>query len=1296
MKKKTLLRIILLPVLMIVFLQGILPFLMLVFSGVKASLEESVIRMDNHTVENRQVVLENEMVEKWRSIYKESDDLSNALSRVLKENDIDIGQFLKSSEIQQEYLDQVFPNMVETLQYNTTSGLFLILANDSPLDQPASYKGFFIRDSDPQTKTATNTDLLLERGNKKLSHKAAISLDNAWSTNFSFEGVDNRSADDFFYKPYIAAVEHKDTAMVNLGYWAKPFVLENHTMDNHQMITYSVPLMYDDTIYGIVGIEISLNYLGNYFPVKDLDSDLNAGYALMVDDGEGRYLKLTGKGALYDAVSREKQDYIQLESTKDENILKVKDAQVGNQAIYALIKPFDLYSNNVPYTDTKWVLCGLVTEDSVFAQGEELYRKMIFAIAFSMLLAVVLVYILSRHVVRPVNRLVESVRGGVKGIHNYKVSNIIEIDSLHDVVENLTDSQQKTEDQLREEKERYRIAVESSRDMFFTFRMEDQMLEIVNSGRYDGIWDCAKHPEWINSANIYEDDKKAVMNSLETVTGEINIDFRLREPDAEVYQWVNVSASLIQDENGSNRRIVGSLRNINQQKQQEEEQQKQHLYDPVTSFYRLEYGLEALRKLPADGQKGVLALVDIEKFKWSCSKYGLIFGDVVIDELAQMLRRQCGQAGIEKAVYIRAGASQLLVWMPETEINVAVNMIKTVRRQLNELTNENYLVMDFKCGLSKSSSLSSVKKIVEQTEKALTAARYHQEVIVVYQNLTAEERKRKSEVVFGEIVSFEQIKQMNLSSLALNLFERGGETTVILDLLALKLQEAYGLTNLIVTRFNREYLSNALMYHWKNTPKYHHWDGILHCKGTEYIQFTQNVKMQDIDIITEKTVHDPVVGAFMDDKMGLVFHMKDNNQYSGSILFMGISSGILLDEDASKRFYEMGSVIQNRINLQRHDLSAKAKSDFLARMSHEIRTPMNGIIGMTEIALREGQSDERRIDCLKKIESSSNYLLGLLNDILDMSKIESGKMKLIQDKCHLSKLVHDLEPLMSSKIEEKGLHYEAKIELVHEWFMADELRLNQILVNLLSNAVKYTNSNGHVSLIVKETCESDSISKIYFAVKDDGIGIAKDKQELIFGSFEQADESERARKQGTGLGLAISSRLVHMMDSYIHLDSELGKGSCFSFTLTLEPVDAESVQENKHAASLDFSGKRVLVVEDNELNMEITTTLLKDYGIITEEAHNGEEAVQCMKESKEGYYDLILMDIMMPVMDGLEATRAIRKLDRKDCRSVPIIAMSANAFNEDVRRSLASGMNGHLSKPVNIDKLEETLASALG
>ena len=314
-----------------------------------------------------------------------------------------------------------------------------------------------------------------------------------------------------------------------------------------------------------------------------------------------------------------------------------------------------------------------------------------------------------------------------------------------------------------------------------------------------------------------------------------------------------------------------------------------------------------------------------------------------------------------------------------------------------------------------------------------------------------------------------------------------------------------------------------------------------------------------------------------------------------------------------------------------------------------------------------------------------------MNDILDMSKIESGKMHLVEEKCNLAKRLGELRDLLDAKITEKDILFEQKTNLQHEWFLCDELRINQILVNLLSNAMKYSGQNGHVILTVTETEQADGTSYLAFSVQDNGIGIPKEKQKLIFQQFEQADTSEKARKQGTGLGLAICNRLVHMMDSEIHLESSPGEGSTFSFTLKLQPVQAETVQEEQTAQNFSFTGMHVLVAEDNALNMEIIKTILEDYGIIVQEAENGEAALKCMKDAAPGSYDLILMDIMMPVMDGLEATRQIRAIDRQDCKEIPIIAMSANAFDEDVKRSLSSGMNGHMSKPVDMKKLEELL-----
>ncbi len=232
-------------------------------------------------------------------------------------------------------------------------------------------------------------------------------------------------------------------------------------------------------------------------------------------------------------------------------------------------------------------------------------------------------------------------------------------------------------------------------------------------------------------------------------------------------------------------------------------------------------------------------------------------------------------------------------------------------------------------------------------------------------------------------------------------------------------------------------------------------------------------------------------------------------------------------------------------------------------------------------------------------------------------------------------------------------------------------------------------------IALNNTQTEDGKSSIYFAVEDDGIGIAKDKQALIFQRFEQADESEKARKQGTGLGLAISSRIVHMMNSDIELESEPGKGSKFFFTILLQNVDEQEETTEEVVDISTLRGKRILVVEDNELNMEIIHTLLEEDGMQVEEVYDGQQAVTRIEQTPPGYYDLVLMDIMMPVMDGLEATRRIRQMAREDCHTLPIVAMSANAFDEDVKRSLASGMNGHLSKPVDMGKLRKMLVKVI-
>lgn len=1295
-KKKSLWNIFLIPILIIVFVQGAVPFLTLIFSGIRSNMENAVIGLDSHTVENRKVVLENDMIEQWSSVYKESDSLSSALTKVLSDHQMDMQGFMGSGKVQEEYLETVFYDMVEVLQYNSTSGIFLVLGNDGDTDSEGEYKGFWVRDSDPQTKTASRTDLLMERGSKVLSQNMSISLDTSWHTDFRFQGNGKRDADDFFYQPYITAANYVDsrTSMANLGYWSKPFILEDFYKDNHKMITYSAPLVYDKTVYGVLGIEVGVNDLTKFFQVKDLDSDLNAGFALVVDHGNGNYEGIAGEGALYDAVSRDGSDFV-LEEPVQENLRLVQGAAIGKQQIYGLVSNLELYSRNVPYEDTQWALCGFVTEDSVYGLISDVYERILGAILGSALMAVILVYFLVQYATEPVYHLVESVRGGVKGIHGFQESGIQELDELHKVIENLTDTQMQTENQLLEEKERYRIAVESSQDAFFTYKCKEKLLEIVNSKGNDGVWDCGKHPEFLDNDSIHPADKAKLVNAVKSSDGVLDVDFRLQHANGE-FQWVNLSGSITFDENKERSRVVGCIHNVHQHKLLEQAQKRKQIYDSITSFYRLGSGLEVVETLCRDDPEGVLVLLEIQQFSKIDERYGLIFGDIILEQFAGLLAKRFQEDGLNGGIYIRAGADQMLVWLPVCTTGPIVRSVQGLEKEFGALTDEKHLSLSLKCGIAVTGSRNSLSEALEQTKTALTAARHGKQEIMFYEELSTVEKACAVDVAFAEVASLERLKEMTLSSIALNLFDRDGDTSVVLDILALKLQEKYHLTDIVITHFNGEYMVNNLLYCWKTWEKKDGWDGMVHCSEKQYQHFVETQEMQQLLTSGESIWKEPLIQPFASGRNDIVFHMTDNGQYSGSIVFRDIDQEVLEKKEECKCLEEISAIIQNRLNLERHDLSAKAKSDFLARMSHEIRTPMNGIIGMTEIALKDGQTEERRIDCLRKIEHSSEYLLGLINDILDMSKIESGKMRLIEEKCNLMEMIQGLHPLLEAKLNENNIQYIADIQLKNHWFMADSLRLNQVLVNLLGNALKYSRPDGHVWLTVRETEEEKGFSNLYFQVRDDGIGIAPEKQQLIFRQFEQADNSENARKQGTGLGLAISRRIVRMMDSDIKLESEPGKGSSFSFNVKLQPVSGEKTTVTSQPEEISFPGKRILVVEDNELNMEIICTILENYGIKTEQAVNGKEAVRRMEESVPGYYDMIFMDIMMPEMDGLEATRTIRNLDREDCKKIPIYAMSANAFDEDVKRSLASGMNGHLSKPVNLQVLEKTLQKVLG
>ena len=372
--------------------------------------------------------------------------------------------------------------------------------------------------------------------------------------------------------------------------------------------------------------------------------------------------------------------------------------------------------------------------------------------------------------------------------------------------------------------------------------------------------------------------------------------------------------------------------------------------------------------------------------------------------------------------------------------------------------------------------------------------------------------------------------------------------------------------------------------------------------------------------------------------------------------------------------------------------ATKAKSDFLSNMSHDIRTPINGIIGMTTIAKGVHGNPEKTKECLEKIEGASSHLLSLVNDVLDMTRIERGKTKIDANPIDIRTVFDNCSSIIKGQIAERDLELKINIDCKHPRVFGDELHLRQILINILGNSVKFTKDGGTIYFSCKEKEVDGENVLLCFEIEDTGIGMTPEFLEKIFEPFSQDKGGARSEYKGTGLGMAITKQLTDLMNGTIEVESKPDKGSKFTVNIPFVINPNEEKEKPFMVGGKDITGVKLLLVEDNELNMEIAYELLENAGASITEATDGMQALNLFKDNASGTFDAILMDVMMPVMNGLDATKAIRALDRDDAKTIPILAMTANAFDSDIKATKDAGMNAHLSKPINIDEVIKTIA----
>ncbi len=1298
-KKTSMFKLFLLPLIGIMLIQSIITIGTLVVRRATGMLEDYSVSLMTRLVENRKTILENEMTQRWSSVSGQEMLMNGIMDQFLKEKEINLQELMESDTLRDELLGRFFPECIDLLQKSNTTGIFFVFTSPDA-EKEEDLDGFLLRASDPDTSPAGYTDMLLERGNKYLSREWDVPLDTNWTTHFHMSGMGRDASENFFYEPWRAGEEYKDAAAADLGYWSEPFLLEKDGNDSHEMITYSLPLRYRGQVYGVMGVEVSTRYLCEYLPAAELNENQQSGYMLAIRQSDGNYKPLTGKGVLYSLVCSSRKAFGLL-GTDHENLSQIQDVRLDEQDVYAVLCPLKLYGNNVPYENTEWTLIGLNTEDDIFGMGRQLYIWIFLAILIGLGFGVVGIYFVVKHLTGPMRHLMKCISKGSSGLQEFKPTNILEIDALYDVVNELTKNQKEAENILLEEKERYRVALDSTKDVFFSYDLHSHILDIVNHKTKSGQWQCDDFESgFIDPESIHDMDRMAVIRTLQSTADKLYVEFRMSLPESTDYKWVALSGKVVYDADGNRRKLVGSIRDIQEQKEREAEQLRKSTTDGVTGLYVFSAGMERLKECRKDRQNGVMIDLFMYHLKETNEKNGIVFGDMLLEEIGNLTRQRCHELTMKTnyhTVALRLDGDEFVLWLENQTREQAEEFIKDLQGSVSRQIDSELFDIDVLAGLALAESGQNTEKLIcmaKLARRLVTPAvtgKY-----LFYEDIPKRKRTILPVLQGREVNTLDYNEDVSLVSLALNLFGKGADFPAQMLLMIQKIGRVYQASDVLISVWRPDFNSNYLDYQWHREG-----DDITDCvrkyKEENKEEFFGWLGSVEVRCFTVEDSMREAVRCFLSvepGQQGIVLPMYDNGNYMGNICMIGIGSRLLESAEEYQNLAELGRVIQSQMNQQQHDIASKAKSDFLSRMSHEIRTPMNGIIGMTAIALQQGQSEERIVDCLQKIQASSNYLLGLINDILDMSKIESGKMKLEPVNFSMQEMLDTITELIKPQVTDKEIVFERKIDLPHTWFYADRMRISQVLINLLGNAVKFTPHRGRITLSVQEVSAKEKEAKIYFAVQDTGVGIAREDQDRVFRSFEQASGANPSKQHGTGLGLSISSRLVQLMGSNIQLDSALGEGSTFSFAISLGL--GENVETEKKEEEFSFDGFRILVVEDNELNAEIAQSLLEERNFKVDCVHDGAQAVERMKNTQPNTYDVILMDILMPVMDGLEATRAIRSMDREDCRTVPIIAMSANAFDDDLKKSVECGMNGHLSKPVEVDKLYRTLREVLG
>lgn len=1233
-----------------------------------------------------------------------SDEVTSAnviLSDILDKRGVSAEAFLSDPGAQSMFIEKYAEKLIDYMAECSPSGVFMVLCGNSDFLTNSAYKGLFIKDADPDS--SDDFDSVMTRGSKSVSVHHNIPLDINWTSDFEF-GKGDAVRYRFFIEPVTAARKDPSKKSGYYGYWADSFVFDDGS--NERIITYSVPLIYERSVYGVIGITLSCARLNEMLGegVSDRGMVLFSSKKFAENsDLEGIVQAISGISSVKNVVPGSSIKLIPAEYS--DIAYTTENIELEDGRAYCTASEVQLYNKTSYYKNT-WYVAAVEGEDSIYSAYDYMRRHFNITIAVMSVFGLICAAAFVASVVKSFTKFRDAVKSlGEKSEKKVSFRNS-ELAELYEQVCDMADERREAVLSYEGEHELCSIALRTSGSSIFQYLNAEDVFIIFHFDK------DKKH--CFARRSVFRNFRKRVMEGEVTPEEDINtivsfLDGQINEPfRTRVYTkdksviWDQVSGKAI-IEDGEVVRVVACVKNITETVLEEQRQQVLASRDKITGFYDNDYGyILAKKQALENGGKFAVVIFSLKNVNEFIRSEGSYYFNGVMEEIASIIRLFESESNI----IWRMSVSDIAVFVPNDlekdkneNLNKALSYIDRV--YFSEDDASIYCGIGIFCG----GKAAEFADAVDNARLASLASEmpnypritYYSEAqfdLSVRAKLSA--ANYESSAGIGELEN-EYNPTENMVSYTINMLEKSKKLTKAIDIIFCKIGRMLDLERIAFFDMNRERSSVRVFRQWSRYGKIKMVDSTFSL-GDGFEELTKLLSAEE-NILADKNFY-----ASSNELSSFIAMLREDGKvlitpvfYNGAPYAFLVFSAVEREhrEGSIKSMSELSRVISAQVISSRTASENVARSEFFSKMSHEIRTPMNAVMGITRILLDSCELNDEVRDYVEKIDSSSHYLLELINSNLELSKIESGKMTVNSLPFDLQTLIDDTETIIRVQTEQKGLYLAVNGTVKHRYVLGDSLKLRQVLINILGNALKFTEDGG-ITLTVNETGVNGGNVCLHFSVKDMGIGISQENIEKIFDSFEQLDGRITAKYGGTGLGLAISSAYVSMMGGKLDVVSELGKGSEFYFDIELPITDKSKVEsESVEAEDVSIEGRTILLAEDDEMNRMIAEKLLQNEGLIVETAENGEVAVEKFTKSKEGHYDAILMDIRMPVMDGLEATRKIRSLERTDARSVPIIALTANAFDEDIKKSAQCGMNGHLSKPIDIRQIRRVLKAAL-